>query len=93
MQIKMGYDCKYEKSRRFEKSSQINQTIHIIKMFKIFKRKDKFNSTLYDLQLKIENQQGQLNELREMILQISRQVNSIQIELDYLINNKYGKSI
>jgi uncharacterized FlaG/YvyC family protein len=62
-------------------------------MFKIFKRKDKFNSTLYDLQLKIENQQGQLNELREMILQISRQVNSIQIELDYLINNKYGKSI
>jgi uncharacterized coiled-coil protein SlyX len=65
----------------------------IIKMINIFKRKDKFNSTLYDLQLKIENQQGQLNELREMILQISRQVNSIQIELDYLINNKYGKSI
>lgn len=62
-------------------------------MINIFKRKDKFNSTLYDLQLKIENQQGQLNELREMILQISRQVNSIQIELDYLINNKYGKSI
>jgi hypothetical protein len=62
-------------------------------MFKIFKRKDKFNSTLYDLQLKIENQQGQLNELREMILQISREVNTIRIEVDYLVNNKYGKSI
>jgi uncharacterized FlaG/YvyC family protein len=62
-------------------------------MFKLFKRKEKFNATLYDLQLKIENQQGQLDELREMILQISRQVNSIQIEIDYLVNNKYGKSI
>jgi len=65
-------------------------------MSKLFKRKEKFNSTLYDLQLKIENQQGQLDELREMILQISRQVNSIQIEIDYLVNNKYsgyGKSI
>jgi uncharacterized coiled-coil protein SlyX len=61
-------------------------------MFNIFKRK-KFNSTLYDLELKFENQQGQINELREMILQISRQVNSIQIELDYIVNNKYGKSI
>jgi peptidoglycan hydrolase CwlO-like protein len=62
-------------------------------MFKLFKRKEKFNATLYDLQLKIENQQGQLDELREMILQISRQVNSIQIEIDYLVNNRYGKSI
>lgn len=61
-------------------------------MFNIFKRK-KFNSTLYDLELKFENQQGQINELREMILQINRQVNSIQIELDYIVNNKYGKSI
>ena len=56
-------------------------------------RKDKFNSTLYDLELKLANQQGQLDELREMILQISREVNTIRIELDYLVNNKYGKSI
>jgi uncharacterized coiled-coil protein SlyX len=59
-------------------------------------RKEKFNSTLYDLELKISNQQGQLDELREMILQISREVNTIRIELDYLVNNKYngyGKSI
>lgn len=61
-------------------------------MFKLFKRR-KFDSTLYDLELKIENQQGQMNELREMILQISREVNTIRIELDYLVNNKYGKSI
>jgi len=62
-------------------------------MFKLFKRKEKFNSSLYDLELKVANQQEQLNELREMILQISRDVNSIQIELNYLMNNKYGKSI
>jgi uncharacterized coiled-coil protein SlyX len=62
-------------------------------MFKLFKSKEKFNSTLYDLELKLANQQGQLDELREMILQISREVNTIRIELDYLVNNKYGKSI
>ncbi len=62
-------------------------------MFKLFKRKDKFNSTLYDLELKIEAQQQQINELRQMILQISRDVNSIQLELNYLSNNKYGKGL
>ena len=64
-------------------------------MLNIFKRK-KFNSNLYDLEMKIANQQEQLNELRQMILQISRDVNSIQLELNYLSNNKYsgyGKSI
>ena len=65
-------------------------------MFNIFKCKTKFNSSLYDLELKVANQQEQLNELRQMILQISRDVNSIQLELSYLSNNKYnghGKSI
>lgn len=61
-------------------------------MFNIFKRK-KFNSTLYDLELKIANQQEQINELRQMILQISRDVNSIQLELNYIMEKKYGKSI
>ena len=61
-------------------------------MFNIFKRK-KFNSSLYDLELKLENQQGQMDELRQMILQISRELNTIRIEVDYLVNNKYGKSI
>jgi len=62
-------------------------------MFKLFKRKDKFNSTLYDLELKLENQQGQINELRTMILQLSREVNSLIIEINYLSEKKYGKSI
>jgi uncharacterized coiled-coil protein SlyX len=56
-------------------------------------RKDKFNSNLYDLELKVANQQEQMDELRQMILQISREVNTIRIELDYLVNKKYGKSI
>ena len=62
-------------------------------MLKLFKRKDKFNSTLYDLELKVANQQEQLNELRQMILQISRDVNSIQLELNYIMEKKYGKSL
>ena len=59
---------------------------------KVLKSK-KFNASLYDLELRLENQQGQMDELRQMILQISREVNSIRIEVDYLVNNKYGKSL
>ena len=56
-------------------------------------RKDKFNSTLYDIELKLEAQQKQIAELRELVLELSKQINSLQIELDYLSNTKYGKSI
>jgi uncharacterized coiled-coil protein SlyX len=62
-------------------------------MLKLFKRKDKFNSTLYDLELKIEAQQKQISELRALILELSKDINSLQIEVNYLSNNKYGKSI
>ena len=56
-------------------------------------RKEKFNTSLYDLELKVESQQKQITELRELVLELSRQINSLQIEIDYLANNKYGKSI
>jgi uncharacterized coiled-coil protein SlyX len=56
-------------------------------------RKDKFNSTLYDIELKVEAQQKQIAELRELVLELSKQINSLQIELDYLSNTKYGKGI
>jgi len=52
-------------------------------------RKDKFNSTLYDMELKIEAQQKQIAELRELVLQLSKDINSLQIEVNYLSNNKY----
>ena len=61
-------------------------------MFKIFKRK-KFNSSLYDLELKFEAQQRQIDDLRVMILELSKQINTLQIEIDYLNQNKYGKSL
>ena len=67
--------------------------MNLRKMLKIFQRKNKFNSTLYDLELKMEHQQKQIDELRTMILQISKQLNTIEIELNYLSNQKYGKSI
>ena len=52
-------------------------------------RKDKFNSSLYDMELKIEAQQRQIVELRELVLQLSKDINSLQIEVNYLSNNKY----
>ncbi len=56
-------------------------------------RKEKFNSSLYDLELKVEAQQKQISELRELVLELSKQINSLQIEIDYLSNNKYGKGL
>ena len=52
-------------------------------------RKDKFNSSLYDMELKLEAQQKQIAELRELVLQLSKDINSLQIEVNYLSNNKY----
>ena len=52
-------------------------------------RKDKFDYNLYDLQLKVEAQQKQIDELRELILQLSKDINSLQIEVNYLSNQKY----
>jgi uncharacterized coiled-coil protein SlyX len=62
-------------------------------MFKIFKSKTRFNSTLYDIELKLEAQQKQINELRELVLQLSKDINSLQIEINYLSNNRYGKGL
>jgi uncharacterized coiled-coil protein SlyX len=56
-------------------------------------RKDTFNSTLYDLELKIEAQQRQIDELLELVLQLSKDINSLTIEVNYLTNEKYGKGI
>ena len=52
-------------------------------------RKEKFNYNLYDLQLKVEAQQKQIDELRQLVLQLSKDINSLQIEVSYLSNNKY----
>ena len=63
-----------------------------IKMMHLF-RKEKFDYNLYDLQLKVEAQQKQINELRELVLTLSKEINSLTIEVNYLSNEKYGKSI
>ena len=56
-------------------------------------RKEKFNCNLYDMELKVDNLQKQIDELRTLVLELSKQINILQIELDYLSQNKYGKSI
>jgi|LakMenE18May11ns_1017448.scaffolds.fasta_scaffold8842144_1 hypothetical protein len=63
-------------------------------MFNPFKRrKQQIDSSIFDLVLKLEHQQKQMDELREMVLELSKQVNSLQIEINYLSNSKYGKSL
>lgn len=56
-------------------------------------RKEKFDSNLYDLELKLESQQKQISELRQLVLELSKQINSLQLEINYLAESKYGKSI
>jgi uncharacterized coiled-coil protein SlyX len=56
-------------------------------------RKEKFDSNLYDLELKVENQQKQIDDLRKMVVELSSQINTLTIEINYLTNTKYGKSI
>jgi uncharacterized coiled-coil protein SlyX len=63
-------------------------------MFNPFKRrKQQIDSSIFDLVLKVEHQQKQMDELRAMLLELSKQVNSLQIEINYLSNSKYGKSL
>jgi hypothetical protein len=62
-------------------------------MFNLFKRKRQIDSNLFDLQLKLEHNQKQLDELRELVLELSKQINTLQIEVNYLSNTKYGKSL
>ncbi len=56
-------------------------------------RKEKFDSNLYDLELRVEAQQKQIDELRTLVLELSKQINTLQLEINYLAESKYGKSI
>jgi hypothetical protein len=62
-------------------------------MFNLFKRKRTIDSSIFDLVLKLEHQQKQMDELRAIVLELSKQVNSLQIEINYLSNSQYGKSL
>jgi len=62
-------------------------------MFNIFKRKKQIDSSIFHLVLKLEHQQKQMDELRSIVLELSKQVNTLQREIDYLSNTKYGKSL
>jgi uncharacterized coiled-coil protein SlyX len=56
-------------------------------------RKEKFNTNIYDLELRVEAQGKQIDELRTLVLELAKQINTLQIEIDYLTNNKYGKGL
>jgi archaellum component FlaC len=62
-------------------------------MFKLFKQKDKFDSNLYNLMLKMENHQKQIDELRELVLILSKEINELRTEVNYLANERYGKGL
>lgn len=62
-------------------------------MFKLFKRKDKIDGNLYNLMLKMENHQKQISELRELVLILSKEINELRTEVNYLSNERYGKGL
>lgn len=62
-------------------------------MFKIFKKKNTIDSNLYNLMLKMESYQKQLDELRELVLILSKEINQLQTEINYLSNERYGKGL
>jgi cell division protein FtsB len=62
-------------------------------MFSFFIGKPKFDSVLYNIELKIDAQQKQIDELRGLVLQLAKQINTLEIEVNYLSNQKYGKGI
>lgn len=56
-------------------------------------KKDELYYRLLDIELKLEHQQRQLDELREIVLILSKDINTLQIEINYLSNTKYGKGL
>ena len=62
-------------------------------MFNLFKKKDDLYYRLYDIELKLEHQQKQTDELRDLILALAKDIRTMQIELNYLSDNKYGKGL
>jgi uncharacterized coiled-coil protein SlyX len=62
-------------------------------MFNLFKKKDDVYYRLYDIELKLEHQQRQTDELRQLILALAKEIRTMQIELNYLSDNKYGKGL
>jgi hypothetical protein len=57
------------------------------------KKKDDLYYRLLDFELKLEHLQKQTDELRDIVLTLSKDINSLQIEINYLSNTKYGKGL
>jgi uncharacterized coiled-coil protein SlyX len=62
-------------------------------MFNLFKKKDDLYYRLYDIELKLEHQQKQTDELRQLILALAKDISIMQKEINYLSDNKYGKGL
>jgi hypothetical protein len=43
--------------------------------------------------LKMENHQKQIDELRELVLILSKEINELRTEVNYLANERYGKGL
>ena len=61
-------------------------------MFTLFKKSNCDKNKLLQIELSLEHQQKQIDELRELLLALSSQINSLQTELNYQID-RYGKGL
>lgn len=66
-------------------------TYNLKTMFKLFKRFD-CGKKILQLELNIEHQQKQIDELRELLLSLSAQINKLETELNYQID-RHGKGL
>jgi uncharacterized coiled-coil protein SlyX len=57
--------------------------INILKRFNCNKR-------ILQLELTIEHQQSQMDDLRKIVLELSAQINSLQLEINNLVNKTKG---
>jgi cell division protein FtsL len=61
----------------------------VVKMFRF----DDCTKKILQLELTIEHQQQQMDDLRKIILELSNQINSLQLEIKHLSETKYGKGL
>jgi uncharacterized coiled-coil protein SlyX len=62
-------------------------------MFGLFKSKKQMSSKLFDLELKLEHSQKQIDELRELVIDLHKEINSLTLQINHLSESKWGKGL
>jgi uncharacterized coiled-coil protein SlyX len=61
-------------------------------MFTLFRKKE-MDAKILDIQLKLEHQQRQVDELRAIVLELTKEINSLTLQINHLSESKWGKGL